>query len=125
LVYLGLKTFFATEISSEDQHTSSPTTGLALARREFTVALTNPKASLLFTAFLPQFMSPTEPFTGQLLIFGALYIAIEALAACAYVGLGTLVGRVRMTRRRAVAVNRTTGAMLLGAAALLATKQRA
>jgi threonine/homoserine/homoserine lactone efflux protein len=125
LVYLGLKTFFATEVGSDGGPDAQPRSGPALARREFTVALTNPKAGLLFTAFLPQFMSAEPSFTVQLLSLGALYIAIEALAACAYIGLGTVLGQVRMTRSRAVAINRTTGGMLLGAAALLATKQRA
>lgn len=97
---------------------------VVLMRREFAVALTNPKAMLLFTAFLPQFVRPDEAYVPQLLTLGALYVAIELCAACGYAFAGTLVRRVEMTPARALAVNRTTGGMMLGAAGLLALAKR-
>ena len=96
----------------------------SLIRREFVVAVTNPKAMLLFTAFLPQFVRPDDGYAGQLFALGAVYVAVEGCAACGYAFAGTLVRRVEMTPERVVAVNRTTGAMMLGAAALLAVARR-
>ena len=96
----------------------------ALMRREFAVAVTNPKAMLLFTAFLPQFVRADEPYVPQLLALGAVYVGVELCAACGYAFAGTLVRRIDMTPARAVAVNRTTGGMMLGAAALLAVSRR-
>lgn len=96
----------------------------ALARREFIVAITNPKAVVLFTAFLPQFISGETGYTLQLLAFGALYTAIEAVAACAYALAGSVVRRFELTPRRIVLINRVTGGMMLGAAAMLASARR-
>ena len=95
-----------------------------LARREFAVALTNPKAMLLFTAFLPQFVRTDAPYAAQLFALGALYVAVELCAATVYAFAGTLVRRIEMTPARAVGVNRVTGTMMLGASALMATAKR-
>ena len=125
LAGLGLRLLRSREPPLGDGAASSePIDAPALARREFAVAVTNPKATLLFTAFLPQFVRVEQPFVPQLLALGALYVAIEFGAACAYAFGGTLVRRTEMTQRRAVAVNRTTGGMMLGAAALLAGTRR-
>ncbi len=79
---------------------------------------------LLFTAFLPQFAVPGEPFAPQLAALGALYIAVEFVAACGYAALGASVRRIEITPFRARLIDRTTGVMMLGAAALLATTKR-
>lgn len=123
LAYLGVKLWRAKELDVGGGEASG--TASALARREFTVALTNPKATLLFTAFLPQFVVPGTGFAGQLVLLGALYIALEFCAACGYALTGSVLRHFEMTPRRAVLINRTTGGMMLGAAALLATTRRA
>jgi threonine/homoserine/homoserine lactone efflux protein len=62
---------------------------LALARQEFLVAAGNPKAILIFTAFLPQFVDATRAITLQFAVLGALFLILEwiAIAAYAYMGL--------------------------------------
>ncbi|NMM28371.1 MAG: LysE family translocator [Glaciimonas sp.] len=75
---------------SLDVETASPRVGLlSLARQEFLVAAGNPKAILIFTAFLPQFINPAQPVTPQFALLGALFLALEwvAIAAYAYMGL--------------------------------------
>ncbi|WP_217711189.1 hypothetical protein [Actinomadura sp. NAK00032] len=86
------------------------------------MALTNPKALLLFAAFLPQF---TEPETGavwlQLLALGTSYIAVEFVAALAYAGIGaTLSG---LTARTRSLLDRTTGAAMISLAGGLALRR--
>lgn len=124
LVWLGIRLWRSRELDLGHDEDREGTGVLALARREFVVALTNPKAALLFTAFLPQFVAPGTPFAPQLALLGALYIATEFVAACGYALAGATVRRVEITPARAVAINRTTGGMMLGAAALLATTKR-
>lgn len=68
---------------------------LRLARREFFVAAGNPKAILIFTAFLPQFVvidSPV-PVSEQLLWLGVMFLMLEWLAIGIYAWLGAYLQR--------------------------------
>jgi threonine/homoserine/homoserine lactone efflux protein len=51
-----------------------------LARQEFFAAAGNPKAILVFTAFLPQFVDPRQPMAPQFAILGALFLLFEVVA---------------------------------------------
>ncbi len=124
LAWVGVRLWRSCEIAPIAVDGGAGASALVLARREFLVAITNPKAMLLFTAFLPQFAVPGEPFAPQLAALGALYIAVELVAACGYAALGASVRRIEITPFRARLINRTTGVMMLGAAALLATTKR-
>ncbi len=61
-----------------------------LARQEFWVAAGNPKAILIFTAFLPQFVSvgSSTPVSEQFLWLGVLFLLLEWAAIAIYSGLG-------------------------------------
>lgn len=64
-----------------------------LARQEFLVAMANPKALILFTVFLPQFvLSGTDATAPALLAAGMAYIAIEFVCACGYAAIGGHIG---------------------------------
>ena len=104
--------------------TAPPAPTAALARREMPTALGNPKAYLLFTAFLPQFVQPGVPMAPQLLTLGALYIAIEGCAASLWAAVGAWVGGPALTERRRRLLNRVSGGMMMGAATLLTRAQR-
>ncbi|MBB4303079.1 threonine/homoserine/homoserine lactone efflux protein [Rhodobium orientis] len=124
LVYLGVKVFRARELHIEAD--AGAVTAMGLARREFLVAIMNPKAALLFTAFIPQFVDPANgSFSVQFLALGLVYLATEFTAACGYAAVGSTFRRFDITPRRARAINRTTGSMLLGAATALAFAKRA
>lgn len=60
----------------------------ALARQEFWLAAGNPKAILIFTAFLPQFVVAGEPVGPQFIVLGALFLALEWIAIAGYAYLG-------------------------------------
>ena len=95
-----------------------------VVRREFLVAITNPKAALLFTVFVPQFIDPAHAFVPQLLTFSALYLAVEGLTATGYSLTGALLRRAQSAARRRFPLNKLTAGMMLGAAGILATASR-
>tara|TARA_R110000751_G_scaffold2293_2_gene12094 strand:+ start:4744 stop:5385 length:642 start_codon:yes stop_codon:yes gene_type:complete len=98
-----------------------------LARREFLTGIANPKALVLFTAFLPQFVQAGAAwgFAAQLLALGAVYLVCELAAAATWAGAGALLGAGGMSRARRRAVNRVSGGLLALAALLLARAGRA
>ncbi|WP_253450484.1 LysE family translocator [Halomonas sp. Y3] len=59
-----------------------------LARQEFLLAAGNPKAILIFTAFLPQFVDPAGSVGYQFLILGALFLMLEWVAIAGYAFFG-------------------------------------
>ena len=81
----------------------------------------NPKALLLFTAFLPQFIDPTRSVAGQLLVLGPLYIALELVAATAWACAGHRLKVAELGARARCRVNRAVGGIFLGMAGVLAT----
>jgi threonine/homoserine/homoserine lactone efflux protein len=97
---------------------------LVRARREFLTVAANPKALLLFTAFLPQFVDRSPPVSGQLIVLGLIYIALELAAAAGWAIAGerlTLAGLGARARRR---VDQAVGGVFLGLAGLLAASKR-
>ncbi|ANN20780.1 lysine transporter LysE [Amycolatopsis orientalis] len=94
---------------------------LRIARKEFVVAITNPKAILIFTAFVPQFIDAAHgSFPAQIAILGAVYLVAEFVAGATYIGVGTLVKSLRLSRRATRNVDRGTGVVLLGMAGAIA-----
>jgi threonine/homoserine/homoserine lactone efflux protein len=47
------------------------------------VNLTNPKVVLFFVTFLPQFVTPSDPYSAQKLLFFGLYFTVINLPLCA------------------------------------------
>ena len=57
-------------------------------RREFLVALGNPKCLLIATAFVPQCVDPARPATPQLVAASLLVLGLEGLSVGAYAAAG-------------------------------------
>jgi threonine/homoserine/homoserine lactone efflux protein len=99
-----------------------PLSAWRVARKEFGVAITNPKAILIFTAFVPQFIDPGHgSFPAQIALLGGVYLLAEFLAGSAYVGVGAAVKSIKLSRRARRNVDRGTGVVLVGLAGVLAT----
>lgn len=58
--------------------------GRAAFTRSLMVSLSNPKALLFFTAFLPQFVDPAMPLAPQYALLGFLFVTFDALVMVAY-----------------------------------------
>ncbi|ADJ42518.1 lysine exporter protein [Amycolatopsis mediterranei S699] len=124
LLYLGVRLLWSTfrGKSSATELPATPMTAWRVTRKEFGVALTNPKAILIFTAFVPQFIDPGRgSFSGQLALLGAGYLLAEFLAGSVYVFAGAAVKTIKLTRRARRNVDRGTGVVLVGLAGVLAT----
>lgn len=98
---------------------------LQLARQEFLLAAGNPKAILIFTAFLPQFVDPAGSIGNQFLILGALFLMLEWVAIGTYAFFGKVLRHwfSRPTMRRLF--NRTCAGFLgsAGIGLLLARRE--
>jgi threonine/homoserine/homoserine lactone efflux protein len=86
-----------------------------LARQEFLVAAGNPKAILIFTAFLPQFVDPARPMALQFTVLGALFLLLETLAMAIYCWMGIRL-RGWFSRPRGKRLFNRSCAALLGSA---------
>lgn len=124
LAYLGVRTLLETlrGAGRAEPPAGQPAGRFALVRKEFLVAITNPKAILVFTAFVPQFLDAGRPVAGQLIELSALYLVAEATAATGYCVAGGLLRSVRMSLRARRNLDRGTGVVLLGLAGALAVE---
>ncbi|PVZ19531.1 MULTISPECIES: LysE family translocator [unclassified Pseudomonas] len=86
-----------------------------LMRTELLVAAGNPKAILIFTAFLPQFLELNQPPLPQFAVLGMLFLVLEWVAIGIYAWLGLHARRWLATRSARRLFNRASGT-LLGAA---------
>lgn len=96
-----------------------------LAYQEFLVAMTNPKALLLFAAFLPQFADHSAGAVPlQLVALGLVYIVVEFVAALVYAGVGGHLGAASLTARMHRLFDRATGLTMITIAGWLAFERR-
>ncbi len=61
---------------------------LGLAKQEFALAAGNPKAILIFTAFLPQFVDSSGNVHTQFFILGCTFLLLEMLTISIYAAFG-------------------------------------
>ncbi|HAS62401.1 MAG TPA: lysine transporter LysE [Vibrio sp.] len=61
---------------------------LELVRQEFALAAGNPKAILIFTAFLPQFVDPVGDVEQQFFVLGLTFLMLETLTISIYALFG-------------------------------------
>ena len=83
LVYLGAQMLRSSPVEiSADVPVAAPLK--RVFRDGFVVALLNPKTTVFFAAFLPQFLSPNTPPMFQSMALGFLFVAIAAVTDSAY-----------------------------------------
>jgi threonine/homoserine/homoserine lactone efflux protein len=114
LVYLGLHALYAPQDDNPPIAPRAPS--LARAFRDgFIVALLNPKTTIFFAAFLPQFLrTDAEPMV-QSVVLGSLFVAIAAGTDCAYaLAAGTLAPALSCARGVRVAGRYATAGALIG-----------
>jgi threonine/homoserine/homoserine lactone efflux protein len=114
LVWLGIKLWRAPVVVSPD---TPPRPAWQAAREAFVVTALNPKSIAFFVAFVPQFITPTQPFLAQAAVLVPTVVAMAAGNAALYAVLAArMSGAVRTPRVRRW-INRAGAGMLMGAGA--------
>jgi len=123
LVGIGLHAVWANRRAGHvDTPQDAPVTGAwRLARQEFITAAANPKAMLVFTALLPQFV-PQGAGGGELATLGVVYLVAETGGAAAWVVGGRWLARRRLSRTVLRRINRAFGAVFVALGAGLAVE---
>ena len=88
----------------------------------FLVAVSNPKALIFFTAFLPQFMVPGMSFPAQLAVLGGTFVVVEIVYELVLAGLAQRIAP--WLARYGRWFNRAAGATFVGIGAALTTASR-
>ena len=125
LLYLAYQSFRAGEEGRSDQTTQALSFG-RLYRRGIIMNVTNPKVSLFFLAFLPQFVDPAYgPLVPQILLLGLLFILSTILV---FGGISLLAGgigaRFRRSAKAQIILNRLAGTVFVALAIKLALVKR-
>lgn len=97
-----------------------------LYRRGIIMNVTNPKVSIFFLAFLPQFADPARgPLAWQLIALGGIFIVATILVFGAIALLaGTLGSWLSRSDKTQIVMNRVAGLVFVGLALKLVTTQR-
>ena len=125
LLYLAWKAFRAAATVIHPAKTAEISRA-KLYRRGIIMNITNPKVSIFFLAFLPQFADPARgPLTVQLILLGGIFIIATILV---FGGIALLAGTIgewlnRSARTQQI-MNRVAGGIFVGLALKLLTTQR-
>lgn len=123
LIWLGVRLLRAGgDMHSADAGLSSGD-NRGFVRQEFLVAIGNPKAILIFTAFFPQFVV-AGAYWGSFLTLGAIFLALELLAIALYAYAGTRLSGVMRNASGLRRINRISGGTMIGFGLLLAMARR-
>lgn len=125
LLYLAWQAFRATETELL-LDTEGGNRAWSLYRRGIIMNITNPKVSIFFLAFLPQFADPQRGSVSvQILLLGGLFIVATILV---FGGIALLAGALGTWLKRSARVqkvmHRVAGTVFLGLALKLATTDR-
>lgn len=124
LFYLAFKLWTA-NTQKQESNNAKPKNLASLAKQEFLIAAGNPKAILIFTAFLPQFVDPAHDVVPQFAVLGALFLALEMIALAGYALIGLHLRRWFSEPKGKRLFNRICAVLLSGAASVLLATRRA
>jgi threonine/homoserine/homoserine lactone efflux protein len=125
LLYLAWGAFRAAA-SSIESRPDVPLNGWQLYRRGIVMNLTNPKVSIFFLAFLPQFADPARGnLTLQLILLGGIFMLAALLVFSSIAAVaGSLGGWLNRSARAQIIMNRIAGSIFVLLALKLATAER-
>lgn len=128
LLYIGIKTWrsASTALDEHDSETgvvALPSHTLKI-RQEFFIAVSNPKAILIFTAIFPQLLDLNVPVAPQFFVIGVTFMVAEFVAAYIYGVSGKQICRLIKSRQGMLRLNKGMGSLFVLASMLLATSSR-
>ncbi len=124
LIYLGIRML----LRKEPAETAEAVTAQGGKRAFFegiVVEALNVKTALFFLAFLPQFVSASEPLVPQLILLGSICVALNTLVdVIAVFAADRLLQSGAARARRARLLTKASGFIMLGLGAYLALAKR-
>jgi len=124
LIYLGIRLL----LRKDQALTVEPVASQGVRRALFegiVVEALNVKTALFFLAFLPQFVSPSEPLLPQLMLLGSICVALNTLVdVIAVFAADRLLNSSAARTARARLLTRVSGVTMLGLGAYLALARR-
>lgn len=123
LIWLGVKVLRSSRNAGPEQADTGKTDRWGLVRQEFFVAIGNPKAILIFTAFFPQFVDMNN-YWASFMTQGLIFLLLEVIAIAAYAYVGTRLSGVMQNARGLRWVNRISGSMMIAFGVILAMARR-
>jgi threonine/homoserine/homoserine lactone efflux protein len=125
LLYLAWKAFKAGTVTGPAA-AADRLSSAVLYRRGIIMNITNPKVSIFFLAFLPQFTDPTKgPLSAQLLLLGGVFIIATIIVFGAISILAGVFGeQFRQSAFAQKVLNRAAAGIFAGLALKLALAQR-
>jgi len=122
LLYLAWQAFHA-QSSKLQTETNISKTALQLYRRGILMNLTNPKVTIFFLAFLPQFVSADNgSIASQVFILGAIFMALGLIL---FIGISLVAGKLgnwlNRSEKAQIYLNRFAALVFVGLAAKLLT----
>jgi threonine/homoserine/homoserine lactone efflux protein len=124
LVYLGIRLLLRKDQQFTVERVASQGARRALFEGIAVEAL-NVKTALFFLAFLPQFVSPSEPLVPQLVVLGSICVAFNTLVdVVAVFAADRLLESGAARAARARLMTRSSGVTMVGLGAFLALARR-
>lgn len=120
LVWIGLQLILAKD-RPEDVAATASGQSARLFRQGFVTSMANPFAVVFFGALFPQFIDPMMPVLPQLLTLGLTYLVVDGAILLLW-GWLSLRAAAALRRFSFGLVNKICGALMIGAAMLLASK---
>lgn len=116
VIYLAYQSYLAAPVRTD---TSEHSAGASVFWAGFFACVTNPKAIVFFIALFPSFISPEFSIVQQSLIYGAIFITLDAASIWIYAMLAQ-----RLVKRAGTRVNidKLSGLGLFGVGLLLVVK---
>lgn len=120
LVWIGVQLILSKD-QADDVTANTSGQSFRLFRQGFVTSMANPFAVVFFGALFPQFIDPASPVLPQLLILGVTYLVVDGVILLLWGWLGVRAS-VALKRCSFAVVNTVCGALMIAAAALLASK---
>lgn len=120
LVWIGVQLILSKD-QTDDVTVAASGQPFRLFRQGFVTSMANPFAVVFFGALFPQFIDPTLPVFPQLLILGVTYLIVDGAILLVWGWLGVRAATA-LKRFSFGLVNKACGTLMIGAAALLASK---
>ncbi|MEL6586923.1 MAG: LysE family translocator [Pseudomonadota bacterium] len=115
ILWMAVQSFRSTAVPSNTAHSTRVSFWAG-----FFACVTNPKAIVFFVALFPSFISPAHSILVQSLLYGAIFILLDALSIVAYALLA--LHAVRRTTGRWLNVNMLSGLGLAGVGLVMVVK---